>query len=110
MLKTNLGLDKSRPIRKQVSTCFFHVEWSATSHHKGRETLGVGGVVSHFIDCAIHQRTNQIEVFGFFIVDKAQTSVNMLIHGVGAMISHYFLGEGDPRHDAHSSSEEESSF
>ena len=42
---------------------FFHVEWSAMSDHKGRGTLGVG-VVSHFIDCAIHQQTYQIEVFG----------------------------------------------
>ena len=55
MRKTNLGLDKSRPIHKQVLTYFFHVEWSAMSYHKGRGTLWVGGVVSHFIDCAIHR-------------------------------------------------------
>ena len=44
---------------------FFHVEWSAMSHLKGRGTLGVGGgEVSHFLYFAIHQRINQIEVFG----------------------------------------------
>ena len=62
MHKTDLGLDKSRPIRKQVLTCFFYVEWSAMSHQNGEGDPrgGGGGEVSHFIDCAIHQRTNQI--------------------------------------------------
>ena len=40
------------------------------SHTKGRGAQVVG-IVSHFIDCAIHQRTNQCEVFGIlFNADK----------------------------------------
>ena len=54
------------------------------SHSKGRGPKG-WGMVSHFIDCAIHQRTNQCEVFGFlFIVDKAQINLYMLMREVGS--------------------------
>ena len=38
------------------------------SHTKVRGTQVVGGVVSHFIDCAIHQQTNQIEVFNVLLL------------------------------------------
>ena len=38
------------------------------SHTKVRGTQGGGGVVSHFIDCAIHQQTKQIKVFGVILL------------------------------------------
>ena len=41
---------------------------------------------------------------------SVKTWRSFITHGEGAMMSHHFLGEGDPRHDAHSSSEDESSF
>ena len=41
---------------------------------------------------------------------SVKTWHSFITHGEGAMMSHHFLGEGDLRHDAHSSSEDESSF
>ena len=48
------------------------------------------GVVSHFIDCAIHQRTNQCEVFGvLFIIGKAPTKLSMFMSKVGSCDESY---------------------
>ena len=84
MLKTNLGSDKSRPIRKQVATCFFHVEWSAMSHHKVRGTLGVGGGEWLVILLNVRYTNEQIRLncLASFIFDKAQTSFNMFMREV----------------------------
>ena len=62
---------------------------------RGEGTKGCGGVVSHFIDCAIHQQTNQCEVFRvFFIADKALTKLYMFMREMGSCDESY-QGEGD---------------
>ena len=53
------------------------------------------GVVSHFIDCAIHQRTNQCEVFGVLLIaEKGQTKLYMFMREMGSCDESY-QGEGD---------------
>ena len=57
---------------------------------------GGGGVVWHSCYCAIHQQTNQSEVFGvLFNADKAQTSL-YIFKKVGSCDESY-QGEGGPR-------------
>ena len=54
-------------------------------------------MVIHFFDCAIHQRTNQSEVFGvLFNADEAQTSLYMF-RRVVVSCDESDQGEGEPR-------------
>ena len=67
---------------------FFHVEWSAMSHLKGRGTLGVGGG-EKWVIFFILQYTNEsirLKCLASFIVDKVQTSFNMFMREVGYLI------------------------
>ena len=49
-----------------------------------------GGCGVPFFYCAIHQRTNQCEVFGvLFIVDKANTSLYIFMRKVGSCDESY---------------------
>ena len=51
--------------------------------------------MSHFIDYAIHQRTNQCEEFAvLFNADKAQTNLYMFMREVGSCDESY-QGEGE---------------
>ena len=64
------------------------------SQTKGRGSQGIGRMVSHFFDCAIHQRTKQSEVFGtLFNADEALTSLYMFM-SAGQSCDESYQGEG----------------
>ena len=63
-------------------------EWGG-SCDESSQTKGGGGNGVPFFYCAIHQRTNQCEVFGVLFADKAQTNFNMFIHTEGDVMSYH---------------------